>query len=114
VGDRHRIARPAPGGADRLLDPATVEVSVCDNGPGIPEAQLPKLFEPFYTTKATGMGMGLPVSTTIIEAHKGKLTAETRPDGGTCFRFTLQTADCSGGLRPSLTTPEGELQMESR
>jgi signal transduction histidine kinase/ABC-type uncharacterized transport system substrate-binding protein len=75
----------------RLIDPATVEIGVCDNGPGIPDDRLTRLFEPFYTTKSTGMGMGLPVSKTIIEAHEGKLTAEHRPDGGACFCFTLQT-----------------------
>ena len=75
----------------RMTDPATVEARVCDNGPGIPDDRLTRLFEPFYTTKATGMGMGLPVSKTIIEAHKGKLTAENRPNGGACFCFTLQT-----------------------
>lgn len=75
----------------RMIDPATVEVRVCDNGPGIPQETIGRLFEPFFTTKATGMGMGLPVSQTIIEAHKGKLTAENRPGGGACFCFMLQT-----------------------
>jgi signal transduction histidine kinase len=74
----------------RVLDAAAVEVRVCDNGPGIPADRLGRLFEPFYTTKAAGMGMGLPVSKTIIEAHGGKLTAENRPAGGACFCFTLQ------------------------
>jgi signal transduction histidine kinase len=75
----------------RMIGPATVEVRVCDNGPGIPDDQFSRLFEPFFTTKKTGMGMGLPVSQTIIEAHKGRLTAENRDDGGACFCFTLQT-----------------------
>jgi signal transduction histidine kinase len=75
-----------------MRDAATVEIRVCDNGPGIPDDRLGRLFEPFYTTKATGMGMGLPVSRTIIEAHKGKLTAENRPRKGACFHFTLQVA----------------------
>lgn len=76
----------------RMINSATVEVRVCDKGPGIPGEKLGRLFEPFYTTKATGMGMGLPVSKAIIEAHNGKLTAENRPGGGACFCFTLQTA----------------------
>ncbi len=71
------------------LNASTVEVRVCDNGPGIADEHLEKLFEPFFTTKTTGMGMGLPVSKTIIEAHKGKLWAENRPEGGACFCFTL-------------------------
>jgi signal transduction histidine kinase len=74
-----------------MINSATVEVRVCDNGPGIPDEKLGLLFEPFFTTKASGMGMGLPVSKTIIEAHNGKLTAENRPGGGACFCFTLQT-----------------------
>jgi two-component system sensor kinase FixL len=72
------------------LDPADVEVRVCDNGPGIRDESTGRLFEPFYTTKPAGMGMGLPVSKTIIEAHGGKLTAENRPTGGACFCFTLR------------------------
>ena len=75
----------------RMINPVTVEVRVCDNGPGIPEEHLGNLFEPFYTTKSHGMDMCLPDSKTIIEAHKGKLTAENRPNGGACFCFTLQT-----------------------
>ena len=75
------------------LGPACVEVRVVDNGPGIPAGLLKRLFEPFFTTKSTGMGMGLPVSKTIIEAHKGKLWAENGPDGGACFCFTLPTPD---------------------
>jgi PAS domain S-box-containing protein len=73
-------------------DPATVEVRVSDNGPGIPAESLSRLFEPFYTTKAKGMGMGLPVSKTIVEAHKGRLWAENGPEGGACFCFTVPVA----------------------
>ncbi|HSP42966.1 MAG TPA: ATP-binding protein [Luteolibacter sp.] len=76
----------------RLMNPGGIQVKVCDNGPGIPPEHIDRLFEPFYTTKATGMGMGLLVSQTIVEAHKGKLTAENQPEGGACFCFTLQAA----------------------
>jgi C4-dicarboxylate-specific signal transduction histidine kinase len=71
------------------LDPGTVEVRVADSGPGFAGTAIGQLFEPFYTTKAKGMGMGLAVSKTIIEAHKGKLWAENLPDGGACFHFAL-------------------------
>ena len=77
----------------RHLDPANVEVRVCDNGPGIPGEVFPRLFEVFFTTKAKGMGLGLPVSKTIIEAHKGRLWAENRPEGGACFCFTLRVVE---------------------
>jgi PAS domain S-box-containing protein len=66
-----------------------IEVCVRDTGPGIPEARLPSLFEPFYTTKPQGLGIGLPISRTIIEAHGGKLWAENHPERGAMFRFTL-------------------------
>ena len=76
----------------RRMDPATVEVRVADNGPGIPGGSLERLFEPFFTTKSNGMGMGLPISKTIIEAHQGKLWAENGTQGGACFCFTVPTA----------------------
>ena len=70
-----------------------VEVSVSDNGHGIPADKLHHVFDPFFTTKLHGMGMGLPISRTIIEAHGGKLTAENGRDGGAIFRFTLPEDD---------------------
>ena len=70
-----------------------IEVRVSDNGPAIPAEFLKRLFEPFFTTKANGMGMGLSVSKTIIEAHKGKLWAEHGLQGGACFCFTVPVAD---------------------
>ncbi len=69
-----------------------VEVAVTDSGPGVPPGVIDKVFEPFYTTKSGGLGMGLPISRTIIEAHGGKLWAEQASGGrGLTFRFTLQT-----------------------
>jgi PAS domain S-box-containing protein len=66
-----------------------VKVSVRDFGSGIDEAHRDKLFEPFYTTKSAGMGMGLPISQRIIHAHGGEIQAENNPDGGATFYFTL-------------------------
>jgi len=77
----------------RQTDASSVEVRVCDKGPGIADENIGRLFEPFFTTKSTGMGMGLPVSKTIIEAHKGRMWAENVPESGACFCFTLQAAD---------------------
>jgi len=68
-----------------------IEVSVADSGPGLPEAIAARLFKPFVTTKAGGMGIGLSVSRSIIESHGGRLWAENREDGGAVFRFTLPT-----------------------
>ena len=73
----------------RSLDAKTVEVAVDDSGAGIPADQLSRVFDPFFTTKPNGMGLGLAISRTIIEAHGGRLTCANNPAGGATFRFTL-------------------------
>lgn len=70
-----------------------IELTVADNGPGLAPNVLAHLFEPFVTTKEAGMGLGLSISKSILEAHDGKLTAENAPRGGALFRFTLPLAD---------------------
>ncbi len=76
-----------------LQDGARVVVEVRDNGPGIAPTDLPRLFEPFYTTKAAGTGLGLAISATIAREHGGELTAENRPGGGAIFRLVLPAAE---------------------
>ena len=71
----------------------TVEIAVADAGPGIPAATLPQIFEPFFTTKPNGMGMGLAISRTIVEAHGGRIWAENKNGRGARFRFTLPTTE---------------------
>jgi C4-dicarboxylate-specific signal transduction histidine kinase len=78
----------------RLLDSNMVEITVADIGPGIPGDIAGRLFEPFVSSKHDGMGLGLSISRSIIEAHDGQLVAERNPEGGTVFRFTLP----SGGV----------------
>jgi two-component system sensor kinase FixL len=73
-------------------DDATVEVSVADTGEGIAPEVAMRLFQPFITTKGKGMGLGLSICRTIVEAHGGKIWVESRPGGGTVFRFTLRAA----------------------
>jgi signal transduction histidine kinase len=68
-----------------------VRVSVSDAGGGIPEDKLEQIFNAFYTTKARGTGMGLPISRTIIESHGGRLWATVNPEAGATFHFTLPT-----------------------
>jgi signal transduction histidine kinase len=65
------------------------ELSVSDRGAGIPEDRLKEIFEPFYTSKAEGMGMGLSIARTIIEAHDGLTSARNRDHGGASFRIRL-------------------------
>jgi signal transduction histidine kinase len=65
------------------------ELSVADHGPGISEDKLNEIFEPFFTSKAEGMGMGLSIARTIIEAHDGQIWAENRDYGGASFRIRL-------------------------
>jgi signal transduction histidine kinase len=65
------------------------ELSVSDRGPGIPEDKLKEIFEPFYTSKSEGMGMGLSIARTIIEAHHGLIWAKNRDHGGASFRIRL-------------------------
>jgi signal transduction histidine kinase len=68
------------------------EVSVADSGRGIPLHMLQGIFDPFVTSKATGMGLGLAISRTIIEAHGGQIRAENVPAGGAVISFTLPFA----------------------
>jgi two-component system sensor kinase FixL len=70
-----------------------MEIRVVDTGPGIAPEIAQKLFQPFVTTKRDGMGVGLSISRSIVEAHDGELTVESNPGGGALFRFTLRAAE---------------------
>jgi len=73
----------------RLDGGGMVEVAVTDRGSGMTAEQAERLFVPFFTTKAEGMGMGLNICRSIIEYHDGRLWAQPNPQGGSVFRFTL-------------------------
>jgi len=78
-----------------------IAVSVADTGSGIAPELMSQLFQPFVTNKRHGMGVGLSICRTIVEAHGGQITVEPNPAGGTIFRFTLQAAtaeDFSGAV----------------
>jgi PAS domain S-box-containing protein len=80
-----------------MADSAIVKASVTDLGTGIDESNIERLFEPFYTTKPEGLGMGLSISRRIISAHGGSLKAWNNKEGGATFAFTLPAHD---GVRP--------------
>jgi signal transduction histidine kinase len=81
---------------------AIVELAVIDRGHGLKDPD--RLFEPFYSTKSEGLGMGLNICRTIIESHHGRLWASANPEGGTIFRFTLPCA--TPAQRPAEDTQE--------
>src|SRR4029077_4272584 len=69
-----------------------VVVAVCDSGPGLDPSHLERVFDAFYTTKSSGMGMGLSICRSIIDAHGGRLWAEANEPRGVIFQFTLPAA----------------------
>lgn len=74
-------------------DGAYCRIEIRDHGPGIPEEKLPHIFEPFYTTKVRGTGLGLPTSRRIVESHGGHMEITFPEGGGTCVRVWLATDD---------------------
>jgi PAS domain S-box-containing protein len=84
----------------RRASESMAEIAVIDRGSGIPEAHVANLFQPFFSTKSEGMGMGLNICRSIVEFHHGRLTVEpnAEPPGGTIMRFTLPLA--TAGLHP--------------
>ena len=77
----------------------TIEVSVADTGPGLPAEVRAKLFKPFVSTKSGGMGVGLSICRTIVDAHGGRMWASDNPRGGTIFHFTLAPGEAEASAR---------------
>ena len=82
-GPRRLTLRTMTSGNDRVC------AEVCDTGIGLPETEADQIFEPFFTAKPDGLGIGLSISRSIIEAHKGSLGARPNADRGATFSFTL-------------------------
>jgi signal transduction histidine kinase len=106
--------QPAP--SDRAMEPALwLSLRVSDSGAGLPAGLGERIFEPFVTSKETGIGLGLPICRRIVEAHGGKIAAASRPEGGATFTIRLpfrdqeaQTgAESSGGPQGRLSIPSG-------
>lgn len=82
-----------PESADDTAARRWVLIELADRGPGLPSVTMDVLFEPFFSTKQEGVGLGLPISKQIIEAHHGTIQAMNRPDGGADFRVVLPIAE---------------------
>jgi PAS domain S-box-containing protein len=94
--------------SERRIDVATdrsddgqIEVTVADSGPGIRAEHRARLFDSFFTTKQNGMGLGLSIARSIVEAHGGRIQAENGAEGGAVFRFSIP-AKATGGARESV------------
>jgi PAS domain S-box-containing protein len=94
------IEAMGPAGGELVIRTEAAEqglvVSVSDTGPGIPADQMDQIFSAFVTTKLSGTGMGLTISRTIVEAHDGRLWAESKPGHGATFHFSLPAALSQG------------------
>jgi two-component system sensor kinase FixL len=77
-----------------------LEVLVSDSGHGVPPDRMDRIFESFFTTKKDGMGLGLSIARSIIEAHQGQIWAESNSEGGATFHFTIPTAESVAAQGP--------------
>jgi two-component system sensor kinase FixL len=87
-GDRRELSL-----STHLIDAETVRIDVADSGPGIAPEIAPQLFQPFVTSKQSGMGVGLSISRTIIEAHGGRIWVDPNPGGGVIFHVALKSIE---------------------
>jgi signal transduction histidine kinase len=93
TSDRVAETSPVRGSGTAPLPAHHALVSVHDSGPGLDQASLDHVFDTFYTTKPQGLGMGLAISRTIIEAHGGRLRGTANEPNGAIFQFTLPIRD---------------------
>ena len=98
VSNRERVLRVRSA----IHNTNEVLVSIEDSGPGIDPENINRIFEPFYTTKSDGMGMGLAICRSTIEAHQGRLWVSAGIQHGSVFRFTLPT----GSLETEVSATE--------
>jgi C4-dicarboxylate-specific signal transduction histidine kinase len=105
VADRPKLLAIRTGRAES----GEVAVAVEDTGPGLDPATAGRVFDPFFTTKPDGLGMGLSICRSIVEAHGGRLSSSPRAPHGTTFRFTLPTA-----AEAASTSSRTEVQQQAR
>lgn len=98
ISGHDRVHREIIGRTIRL-DENFVEIAILNSGPSIPSENLNQIFDPYYTTKKHGMGMGLCISRKIIAAHRGHIWAENRTDGGVQFRINLPVTQAARSER---------------
>jgi len=95
VDDRARSLRLKSA----VSDPEGILITVEDSGPGIDPENLDRIFHPFFTTKSQGMGMGLSICRSIVEAHHGRLSARSIADRGSVFQIALPAGNATGAGR---------------
>jgi signal transduction histidine kinase len=110
VADGPRVLRIETGEAK----PGSIEISVADTGAGVAGPELERMFEPFVSSKAEGLGMGLSINRSIVEAHGGQIVATRNRERGLTLRVTLPTRDGHASLRsPSSLPGADEVRRES-
>lgn len=82
-------------GPSRSARDSAVRISISDVGCGLPECEAERVFQPFFTTKPQGLGIGLAITRSIVEAHRGRLWAEANPGAGTVFHLELPALSSS-------------------
>jgi PAS domain S-box-containing protein len=98
--------------ATRILQDGQAEVIVSDRGKGLDKNELEQVFNAFFSTKQEGMGMGLPISRSIVEAHGGKLWSKSNTGPGATFRFTIpQENGCSSDRTPTVFIVDDEVAV---
>jgi two-component system sensor histidine kinase HydH len=90
-------------------DARTVSIDVADNGPGVKAELRGRIFNPFFTTKAKGTGLGLAKVATVVEAHRGTVECLEEPGGGACFRIILERVE---GSPPDAPRAGGETVLQ--
>jgi signal transduction histidine kinase len=81
--------------ASRFPDGGGVILAVADDGPGIPDADHERIFQPFFTTKFTGTGLGLAITRSLVEQHGGRIDLDSEPGRGTTFFVVLPDRDAA-------------------